>query len=48
MIPREGARWRGKSINMGRIKGNQYDMACGLLKIGGVGFYKMSFILQKK
>jgi hypothetical protein len=34
-----------KSVNVGRIKGNQYDMAWGLLKIGGVGFYKKSFIL---
>jgi len=38
LYPEEGGGGRDKSVNVGRIKGNQRDIAHCLLEIGGIGF----------
>jgi len=38
LYPEEGGGGRDKSVNVGRIKGNQQDIAHCLLEIGGIGF----------
>jgi len=38
LYPEEGVGGGDKSVNVGRIKGNQQDIADCLLEIGGIGF----------